>query len=131
MLRTLFTTPYLIALVAVPLWSACEPEDDRSSIIEVRGPGSPIPGKGNNNTTPPLADADAGQEPTLPPILAWDGGMLTLADSGEPESALDRSVPMPNFSLEDKNPNSPDVGEFFEPRQFRGKITGWYFSHST
>ena len=86
MLRTLFTTPYLIALIAAPLWSACEPEDDRSSIIEVREPGSPVPGKGSNNTMPPLADADAGQEPTLPPILLWDGGMLTLADSGEPES---------------------------------------------
>ena len=120
-----------IALTSAPFFGACGPEEDSDSIIEVRGPGSPIPGKGSNVVNPPLSNADAGQEPTLPPILTWDGGMAFMADAGEPESSLDRTVPMPNFSLEDKNPNSPDIGDYFEPRQFRGKISGWYFSHST
>ena len=123
--------PICIALLSVPFFGSCGPEEDSGSIIDVRGPGSPIPGKGSDVDNPPLSNADAGTEPTLPPIYTWDGGMVYMADSGEPESTLDRTVPMPNFSLVDKNPNSPDIGEYFGPRQFRGKISGWYFSHST
>jgi hypothetical protein len=124
----------MIALISAPFYAACVTEDEEGhdSIVDVTGPGSPIPGqdKGHNNT-PPLVNPDAGQI-TLPPGPGtWDGGMYILADSGEPESLLDRSVPMPNFSLVDKNPNSPDIGEYFAPRQFIGRVSGWYFSHST
>ena len=119
-----------MALISAPFYGSCGTEEQgNDSIVEVRGPGSPIPGQGNN--TPPLVSPDAGQ-PTLPPgPTVWDGGMFILADSGEPESLLDRTVPMPNFSLVDKNPNSPDIGEYFAPRQFIGRVSGWYFSHST
>ena len=123
--------PICIVLLSVPFFGSCGSPDDSESIVEVRGPGSPIPGKGSNQDKPPLTSADAGQQPSIPPVVTWDGGTIITADSGEAESILDRSVPMPNFSLVDRNPNSPDLGEYFGPRQFRGKISGWYFSHST
>ena len=60
-----------------------------------------------------------------------DGGWVWVEiDAGE-TSQLDLSEPMPNFSLEDKNPMSLTLGEYYSPRYFLEKVSGWYFSHST
>jgi hypothetical protein len=38
---------------------------------------------------------------------------------------------MPDFSLPDVNPNSATSGEMVSPRQFRGRISAWYFGAAT
>jgi hypothetical protein len=39
--------------------------------------------------------------------------------------------PMPEFSLSDVNPASPTSGQAIGPSTLRGKVTGWYFGHSS
>ena len=69
------------------------------------------------------------------PELQWgDGGFLfpiNVVDAGTFVSQLDPDAPMPNFSLVDKNPQSPDIGEYFSPRYFISRVSAWYFSHAT
>ncbi len=38
---------------------------------------------------------------------------------------------VPDFSLRDENPASPTSGQQVSPRDFEGKVTGWYFGHSS
>lgn len=38
---------------------------------------------------------------------------------------------VPDFSLTDLNPGSPTSGKDVSPRQYLGKISAWYFGHST
>ena len=39
--------------------------------------------------------------------------------------------PMPDFSLADRNSNSPLFGQSISPRDYLEKISGWYFGHAT
>lgn len=38
---------------------------------------------------------------------------------------------VPDFSLLDVNEKSPTFDQNVSPRQFEGKISAWYFGHST
>jgi len=38
---------------------------------------------------------------------------------------------MPDFSLQDANPNSATYGQQVSPRQFLGDVSAWYFGHAT
>lgn len=37
----------------------------------------------------------------------------------------------PDFSLTDANPNSATSGQMVSPRQYLGRVSAWYFGHST
>ncbi len=51
------------------------------------------------------------------------------AARAEPPSALAHRAP--DFSLPDVNPNSKTRGQMVSPRQHLGRISAWYFGHST
>ena len=55
-------------------------------------------------------------------IVPDDGGQEPL------EPAVDA---MPDFSLTDVNPASARFGEEISPRDYLGKVSAWYFGHST
>lgn len=38
---------------------------------------------------------------------------------------------VPDFSLQDVNPNSTTREQMVSPRQYEGKISAWYFGHAT
>lgn len=38
---------------------------------------------------------------------------------------------VPEFTLRDENPNSTTSGQQVGPTTFAGKVTGWYFGHSS
>jgi hypothetical protein len=38
---------------------------------------------------------------------------------------------VPDFSLTDVNPASARAGQAVGPRDYAGKVTGWYFGHSS
>lgn len=38
--------------------------------------------------------------------------------------------PLPSFELADVNPASATSGQSVGPLALRGKVTGWYFTHS-
>jgi hypothetical protein len=39
--------------------------------------------------------------------------------------------PLPDFTLLDVNPGSATSGQSLGPRALRGKVSGWYFTHSS
>ena len=39
--------------------------------------------------------------------------------------------PMPEFALTDVNPASATSGQQVGPSRYRGKVSGWYFTHTT
>jgi hypothetical protein len=39
--------------------------------------------------------------------------------------------PLPDFTLLDVNPGSATSGQSVGPRALRGKVSGWYFTHSS
>lgn len=94
-------------------------------------PISNVPGTGNGNPNPVVnaSKPDAGNAQ----VSLGDGGVVWIADydSGAMATGPDPAQPMPNFSLVDKNPQSPDLGEYFSPRYFLNRVSAWYFSHAT
>ncbi len=38
---------------------------------------------------------------------------------------------VPDFALLDTNPTSDTFGQTVSPSQFAGRVTAWYFGHST
>ncbi len=44
---------------------------------------------------------------------------------------LESSDLVPDIALEDVNPSSPFFGTKVSPRNFRDKVSAWYFGHST
>ena len=51
------------------------------------------------------------------------------ASRAEPPSAFAHRAP--DFSLQDVNPNSKTRDQMVSPRQHLGRISAWYFGHST
>lgn len=47
----------------------------------------------------------------------------------EPSPAPGDGQPMPEFSLEDRNPSSGTYGQQISPRDHLAEVTAWYFSH--
>lgn len=39
--------------------------------------------------------------------------------------------PLPDFTLLDVNPASATTGQQLGPRTLRGKVSGWYFTHTS
>lgn len=44
---------------------------------------------------------------------------------------LQGNGPVPDFSVEDVNPNSARDGELVSPRDYLGEVSAWYFGHAT
>ncbi|MDX2009434.1 MAG: hypothetical protein SFW67_04550 [Myxococcaceae bacterium] len=63
-------------------------------------------------------------------------GLLALAACGmppprmEPPAQLPSVEPLPAFALLDVNPGSPTSGQSVGPTRYRGKVSGWYFTHT-
>jgi hypothetical protein len=55
---------------------------------------------------------------SAPPVPTTDAGMLA-------------GTPVPGFSLTDVNPASSTRGQALSLGSFAGKVTGWYFGHSS
>ena len=58
-----------------------------------------------------------------------DGGVTT--DGGSTDAPEISGVALPDFSLTDVNANSPRNQQAVSPRDYLGKISAWYFGHST
>ncbi|MDF1561685.1 MAG: hypothetical protein P1V51_01505 [Deltaproteobacteria bacterium] len=61
--------------------------------------------------------------------------LLFLAACGPPApeefERLPLADPLPDFALEDVNPASASHGLSLGPSHLRGKVSAWYFGHST
>ena len=49
----------------------------------------------------------------------------------DPVQPLPPLTVAPDFSLQDVNPNSITSGQSVSPRSHLGKVSAWYFGHST
>jgi hypothetical protein len=61
-------------------------------------------------------------------LLALGCGAASQPDGG---SLADASVPQPDFSLLDVNPASASAGHSVSPRDYQGRVSAWYFGHSS
>jgi len=52
-------------------------------------------------------------------------GGMTGADAGT------FAEPLADFSLRDVNPASPSADQNVSPRNFQGRVSAWYFGHSS
>jgi hypothetical protein len=62
--------------------------------------------------------------------------VLLLVACGAPggRTGTDAGVstePLADFSLLDVNPASPSSGQNVSPRNFQGRVSAWYFGHSS
>ena len=55
----------------------------------------------------------------------------TLLLACQPRAAPAPSGQLPDFRLSDVAPESPRFGQEVSPRDYQGKVSGWYFGHST
>ncbi|MCC6337060.1 MAG: hypothetical protein IT380_24090 [Myxococcales bacterium] len=63
----------------------------------------------------------------LPSLL-----LLTFLACGAPSAAADAGAgAKPDFALLDVNAASPSAGKSVSPRDLRGKVSAWYFGHSS
>jgi hypothetical protein len=63
--------------------------------------------------------------------LAFLAGALFLAACGDDDSGPTTGTPAPDFALTDVNPNSATHDSTISPRDYREKISAWYFGHAT
>ena len=79
---------------------------------------------------PPILDA---VRKRLPLFAAAFALIVTACDerSTKPVDQPPLSDRMADFSLTDVNPNSPTGGRAVSPRHLLGKVSAWYFGHST
>ncbi|NCQ34984.1 hypothetical protein GW813_07925 [bacterium] len=54
-------------------------------------------------------------------------GLAACSDSTKPTT----TDPMPDFSLQDVNSTSATADQAVSPRDSIGRVTAWYFGHST
>jgi len=54
--------------------------------------------------------------------------LLVLAACHPPAGA---GAKVTEFALTDENPNSPRSGQAVAPHDYTGKVSAWYFGHST
>ena len=57
--------------------------------------------------------------------------LLGACSKGDPVSPLPPATLAPDFALQDVNPNSSTSGDTISPRAQLGKVSAWYFGHST
>lgn len=66
-------------------------------------------------------------------------GALLLAACSDDSSPTKSTPPpppsgpeaVPDFSIQDVNPNSARSGEMVSPRDYLGSVSAWYFGHAT
>lgn len=58
------------------------------------------------------------------------GLVVLVSCAGNPTQRAPTIAPMPDFALSDVNPASPTSGQLVKPSALRGKVSGWYFTHS-
>jgi hypothetical protein len=63
--------------------------------------------------------------------LLFGADMLAVAAQPVVEVAESEPGQVPDFSLLDVNPNSPTYNQQVSPRDYLGKVTGWYSGHAT
>lgn len=70
------------------------------------------------------------QQPDSPPddSAPIETGDSLPVDTDETGTEL---AAVPDFSLQDVNPNSPRYGEMLSPRDYIGQVAGFYFTHAT
>lgn len=64
-------------------------------------------------------------------ILVW---ILPAGCGDEKKATKPEATPpdrVPDFSIVDVNPNSSAYGDSISPRDYLGKVSCWYFGHST
>ncbi|MCA3012280.1 MAG: hypothetical protein INH41_07760 [Myxococcaceae bacterium] len=64
--------------------------------------------------------------------------LLALSACGAPPPRTDAPLepspgtgPLPEFTLVDVNPRSASAGQPVGPTRYRGKVSGWYFTHTS
>jgi len=57
-------------------------------------------------------------------------GLVLLFSCGAPAPRTPTIAALPDFALSDVNPASPTSGQLVMPSALRGKVSGWYFTHS-
>ena len=72
-----------------------------------------------------------------PLALAWACGLalMSCTDESNPvadDTSGDNGSPsmVPDFSLVDTNATSPSAGEAVSPRDYRERVSAWYFGHA-
>jgi len=64
-------------------------------------------------------------------LLAASAGVFPGCGDDEPTQPDPVTGQVPDFSLQDVNPNSLTFSQAVSPRQQLGKISAWYFAHAT
>lgn len=57
----------------------------------------------------------------------WLGALIGCEPGLDPLT----DYPVPDFELEDVNPQSASWGQTVSPRQHLDRVTAWYFGHAT
>ena len=70
---------------------------------------------------------------TLVLALGLSAGLALFGacSKDDPVAPLPPTTLAPDFSLPDVNPNSTTASQNVSPRTMLGKISAWYFGHST
>ena len=58
-------------------------------------------------------------------------GAAAIGDLGIQPDGMLSDFSQPNFSLEDVNPTSTTYQQQVSPRDYLGKVSGWYFGYAT
>lgn len=64
-------------------------------------------------------------------LLAASAGLFPGCGDDEPTQPDPISGQVPDFSVQDVNPNSLTYSQAVSPRQHLGKVSAWYFAHAT
>lgn len=56
---------------------------------------------------------------------------LAAAAGCKDDSPVLPGTEVPDFSLQDVNPNSARQNEFISPGDYMGQVSAWYFGHAT
>lgn len=85
------------------------------------------PDTGSTDTDTPIDTArDTARDTALVDTAAGDSGDTGVSDTGPV-----RPVLVPDFALADLNPASSRYEETISPRDYIGRVSGYYFVHST
>lgn len=63
--------------------------------------------------------------------MRWLGVLWVLSLVACAPQGLGPADRVPDFALRDENPSSATAGQDVGPLTFEGKVTGWYFGHSS
>ena len=63
--------------------------------------------------------------------FTWLAVLTLVACSAPMPTPITPGETVPEFTLRDENPNSATSGQQVGPKTFEGKVTGWYFGHSS